>query len=260
MANELFISYAREDSELIHWIESRLRDKGIDPWIDAEDIRPAVPWRGEMLFGAQVCRDFLFLISPDSASSRPCADELKCALRHNKRIIPALARLTNTDIHPVLKEFHWLRFDLDREKAIAQLIKIVESPEGIIEANRPSATVAVYYPDGTCKDFPLVRNCYWVGRRPQPDDRVAGAILLPDPNPKAPITSRFHCELKVVDGKWFAINHSENDIAIYPRSASGLLRHGSKIFIGHCYLVYKELQIEIVRDDEEHPTYPSSST
>lgn len=256
MANELFISYSRKDSELVSWIDSRLRDRGIDPWIDSEDIRPAVPWRGEMLYGVQVCRDFLSIISPDSTLSGPCNDELKCALRHNKRIIPGISRIVHAEVlHPVLKELNWLRFDLDREKAIAQLIQILESPEGIVDASRPSAIVRVVNPDDTYKDFPLVRNCYWVGRRPQPDDRIAGAIVLSDPNPKSPITSRFHCELKVIDGKWFALNHSENGIAIYPRSPSGLLRHNSKVFVGHSYLIYKEIQREVVRDDEEHPTY-----
>jgi hypothetical protein len=260
MPNELFISYSRKDSVLAYWIEARLRERGIDPWIDSEDIPPAVPWKGEMLTGCQICESFLFLISPDSVGSDACSEELRCALRHNKRIIPAVARIPNNAnyIHPVLKELNWVRFDLDRDKAIAQLLRLIESPQGYVEANRPSAIVRIHYPDDSTKDFSLIRNCYWVGRRPTPDDRVAGAIIIPDPNPNAPITSRFHCELKVQGDKWIALNRSDkNGILIYPPSPSGLLRNGSKIFIGHCFLEYREIRLVSSPAIDDHPTYPS---
>lgn len=145
----------------------------------------------------------------------------------------------------------------DMGTALAALQKSLKI--GIANSSRPSAIIRVCNPDDTYKDYPLDRDCYWVGRKPQPDDRVAGAIVLQDPNPKAPITSRFHCELKVIDGRWFVLNHSENGIVIYPRSPSdpsGMLRHNSKIFVGHSCLIYKEIQREIIGSDDEehHPT------
>jgi hypothetical protein len=246
MANEVFISYSRKDAKVVIQLVEQLKQHGIDPWFDAEDIPAAAPWRDEMLLGVQVCQAFLFLISPDSVISNPCNDELSCALRHNKRLIPGVIRpcINGTAIHPTLKELNWLRFDKSFSKGFAQLLKIINSPSGALHeiAKRPSALIRVVYPDERFLDFPLNRNCYWVGRRPQPDDQVAGSIVIPDPNPKAPITSRFHLEIKVMGDKWYAFNRSEkNGIHIYPPSPSGLLKDGSKIFVGHCYLIYKEI-------------------
>jgi hypothetical protein len=240
---------------------------GVDPWVDVEDIRAAVPWRDEMLLGVQVCDTFLFLLSPDSITSQPCNDELACALRHNKRLIPGCIRPCpdKSGIHPALEELNWLRFDKDFDRAFEQLLKLVTAPKGALHdlVQRPSAFIRLVQPDDSFFDFPLNRNCYWVGRRPQPDDRVAGSIILADPNPKAPITSRFHLELKVSRDKWYAFNRSEkNGIVIYPPSPTGLLQDGSKIFVGHCYLIYREIKKPSLEKDssEEHPTYTGEDT
>jgi hypothetical protein len=265
--NEIFISYSRRDVETALKLVEALKSHGIDPWFDADDIPVAVPWRDEMLLGVQVCEAFLFLLSPDSIISKPCNDELACALRHNKRLIPGAIRLCpdKSAIHPTIKELNWLRFDKDFSKAFDQLLKLINSPKGALHdlVKRPSAFLRLVTPDERFFDFPLNRNCYWIGRRPQPDDRVAGAIIIPDPNPKSPITSRLHLEVKVVDDKWFAFNRSEkNGIIIYPPSPSGLLRDNSKIFVGHCYLIYREIQkpFEEKVFNDEHPTYTGESS
>jgi hypothetical protein len=262
MANEIFISYSRKDSDIALHLVTQLKDYGVDPWFDADDIPAAVPWRDEMLLGVQVCQSFLFLISPNSVTSKPCNDELACALRHNKRLIPGAIKPCSdkSNIHPSLKELNWLRFDKDFAKSFDQLLKLINAPKGALHnlVERPSAFLRLVNSDDSFFDFPLNRNCYWIGRRPQPDDRIAGAIIIPDPNPKSPITSRLHLEVKVVDSKWYAFNRSEkNGIIIYPPSPSGLLRDGSKIFVGHCYLVYKEIQkpFEERAFTDEHPTY-----
>jgi len=262
MANEIFISYSRRDVQMALKLVENLKLHGIDAWFDVEDIPAAAPWRDEMLLGVQVCETFLFLLSPDSALSKPCSDELACALRHNKRLIPGAIRACpdKEAIHPAIKELNWLRFDTDWKRAFDQLLKLINSPKGALHdlVQRPSAFLRLVKPDESFLDFPLNRNCYWIGRRPQPDDRIAGSIVLPDLNPKAPITSRLHLEVKVVDDRWYAFNRSEkNGIVIYPPSPSGVLKDGSKIFAGHCYLVYREIQKpseERVFVDE-NPTY-----
>jgi hypothetical protein len=245
MPNEIFISYAREDSEFVSSLVSELKIRGIDPWYDEDDIPKAVPWDDSMLLGVQRCRDFLFIISPDSIVSEPCALELREALRLNKRIIPGLIRpIEQIDfLHPVLRKLNWLRFDKDRFKAFRELIELINSPEGWMGqlVDRPSAVVEVHYFDNKCLTFPLIQDCYWVGRRPAPPHGTAGAIALPDPDPQNPITSRFHVELRVVNDFWYAINRGKNNIVLYPPCANGKLKDNTKIFVGHSYLIYKEV-------------------
>ena len=258
MPNEIFISYARENSGFVQSLVDELKTRGIDPWIDEEDIPLASDWRNTMLLGVQRCQDFLFILSPDSILSKPCQEELAEALRLNKRIIPGLIEPIPGErqdlIHPVLRSLNWIRFDKDRFKAIRQLNNLINSPKGwmgeLIE--RPSAFIQILYYDGKSLDFPLIQDCYWIGRRPNPPAGVAGAIALPDPNPQQPITSRFHAELKVVNSRWYAFNRSKNDIDFYPRSPNGLLKDNMKIFVGHSCLIYREISYqEVSRLPEE---------
>jgi hypothetical protein len=252
--NEIFISYSRVDSEFVKSLVDELKSRGIDPWYDEEDIPKAAAWRDEMLLGVQRCQDLLFLISPDSIKSDPCAEELDEALRLNKRIIPGLLRpiSDNRLIHPSLRALNWIRFDRDILKAIRDLIELINSPKGWLGklTDRPSAILQIHYYDGKILDFPLIQDCYWIGRRPTPP-KGAGAIALPDPDPAAPVTSRLHLELKVVDNSWYAFNRSRNGTVLYPPRPSGLLVHDTKIFAGHSWMIYRELKLPQTYEGEE---------
>ncbi|GAB4199581.1 MAG: hypothetical protein Fur006_50390 [Coleofasciculaceae cyanobacterium] len=245
MPNEIFISYAHRDWDFVKSLIEELKQQGIDPWYDDEDIPKGAYWHEEMLLGVQRCRDFLFIMTPDSIASDYCNEELRDALRHNKRIIPALLHLVGDIelIHPILRSLNWLRFDQDRFKALRQLLNLINSLQGWLGdlSNRPSAIIEVNYFDGTKLNLPLIQDCYWVGRRPNPPFGRAGCIVLPDPDPKNPITSRFHLEIKVVNNEWYAINRSKNNIVLYPPCLDGKLKHNTKIFAGHSYLVYQEI-------------------
>lgn len=246
--NEIFISYAHEDAVFVKSLVEELKSRGIDPWYDEEDIPKASPWRDQMFLGVQRCSDLLFLISSDSIASPHCNDELEEAIRLNKRIIPGLLRPIDDNLeflHPALGLLNWIRFDRDILKAIRELIELINSPKGWLGnlVQRPSALLQIHYYDGTSLDFPLIQNSYWVGRRPVAS-KGSGAIALPDPNPASPITSRMHLELKVqADDRWYAINRSKNGIVLYPKSPTGVLTDNTKIFVGHSWMIYREIKL-----------------
>jgi hypothetical protein len=261
MANDIFISYSRKDSDFIKSLVEELKSQGIDPWYDEEDIPKASLWENEMLLGVQRCFDFLFIISPDSIQSKPCFIELEEALRLNKRIIPGLLRSVDgygDFIHPALTSLNWLRFDRDVLKANRELIGLINSPRGWMGdlVKRPSAILQIHYYDGGTLEFPLIQDCYWVGRRPNPPRGRAGAIALPDPNPNSPITSRFHFELVVQGSQWYAFNKSRNGTILYPPSPSGLVQNEMKIFAGHSWMIYREVKLPSeAKEDNFKDTY-----
>ncbi len=249
MPNELFISYSHKDSEFVLNLVERLKNCGIDPWIDEEDIPKAVFWDDAMLLGVQRCQSFLFIISPDSIISKPCAKELSEALRLNKKIIPGLLRPLEGNLeflHPILQRLNWIRFDKNIDKAFGELIDLISSPSGWMGAlvDRPSAEIEVHYYDESKLTLPLIYDCYWVGRKPTPPKGTAGGIVIPDRNPRAPITSKLHFELRVVDGNWYALNKSKNGIVLFPPTPKNILIDGTKIFAGHSYLIYREIDYE----------------
>ncbi|MEM7344525.1 MAG: toll/interleukin-1 receptor domain-containing protein [Chloroflexota bacterium] len=93
MANEVFISYRRKDTEFIHRLDAAFRAEGIDPWVDWEDIPKGAEWWTEIQRGIEGADIFVFSISPDSiASDSVCHWEIDHAKLHNKRIVPIIYR------------------------------------------------------------------------------------------------------------------------------------------------------------------------
>src|SRR5262245_47931935 len=87
---QVFISYAREDTDFVRRIYDQLLESGRDAWVDWEDIPLTADWLQEAYAGIQGANAFIFVISPASVRSGPCTLELEHALQNNKRLIPLL--------------------------------------------------------------------------------------------------------------------------------------------------------------------------
>src|SRR3970040_1572556 len=96
----LFISYSRKDIEAARKLTEAFKGQDLDFWIDWEGIPPTVDWWKEIEKGIEEADLFLFLISPDSAKSKVCRQEIECAVKNGKRLIPLLVRETQADQRP----------------------------------------------------------------------------------------------------------------------------------------------------------------
>lgn len=66
----IFISYAREDQEIVLSIYKLLRNHGFYPWIDVVDLLPGQNWDQEVEKAIRKCRFFLACLSTNSVSKR----------------------------------------------------------------------------------------------------------------------------------------------------------------------------------------------
>ncbi|HEY3472966.1 MAG TPA: toll/interleukin-1 receptor domain-containing protein, partial [Anaerolineales bacterium] len=82
----LFISYSRKDREAARKLTEAFHNQDLDFWIDWEGIEPTVDWWREIEKGIEGADNFLFLISPDSASSDVCRQEIEHAVKNGKRL------------------------------------------------------------------------------------------------------------------------------------------------------------------------------
>jgi hypothetical protein len=255
--NESFISYSRKDLDFVLRLVEALKAHSFDPWFDLEDLPPAIPWQPEMLMGVQFCDSLIFVISPDSLASNPCAQELACALRHNKRLIPIIYRTPgDAEIHPALSELNWIFFH-DFQRGLESLLKVLRlPPERMGElCDRTEARVLVYQSDGRKRPpLALHRNCYWIGRALPPDE-VAGAIILKD---SSLFISRRHAILKAIDKRWHLEDCSRNSlVSTEPKAKDGFLTSGTKIFVGSGnVLIYEEFEkvVQPVEEPDDNPT------
>jgi hypothetical protein len=98
---------------------------------DSTTVRFSAPWRAEVRAAIQASDKFIFVISPSSLTSQPCADELSHAAELNKQIIPVLRRrpAAGQPVPDGIEEINWVYFDDDVvfEVSFAQLAEAIDT-------------------------------------------------------------------------------------------------------------------------------------
>ena len=108
---KVFISYSRKDIDFAKRLTGKLQKSELDFWIDWEGIPPTVDWWKEIERGIEAADVFLFLISPDSAKSQICGQEIDCAVKNGKRLIPLVVRdIKDEAVSPHLSHLNWIFF------------------------------------------------------------------------------------------------------------------------------------------------------
>ena len=127
----VFISYSRKDKSFIQKLKDGLDQAGVQAWVDWEGIELASDWMATITTAIQGTDAFLFVISPDSLTSKVCADELSLGLKLNKKLIPILHREPEkgTTMHEKLAATNWvyLRQADNFEETLPKLIQAINT-------------------------------------------------------------------------------------------------------------------------------------
>src|ERR1700730_4917639 len=106
---ELFISYAREDKEFVQRLHRAIEAMGRKVWIDVEGILPSAEWRQEIFEAIEAADAIVVIVSPHSAASKICSDEVLHAIQNNKKIIPVLREdLDESTLPDAVRGKQWL--------------------------------------------------------------------------------------------------------------------------------------------------------
>jgi TIR domain-containing protein/WD40 domain-containing protein len=127
---KVFISYSRKDIVSAKRLTAELQKCELDFWIDWEGIPPTVDWWKEIEKGIEEADIFLFLISPDSARSRVCGQEIETAVKNGKRVIPIVLRdiaWEDTPKHLGHLNYIFIRESDDFAAAVNKLITAVQT-------------------------------------------------------------------------------------------------------------------------------------
>ena len=82
----IFVSYAHEDSEFVYPELQRFKDQGFNIWYD-EGISPGASWHEELAESILNCDLFIILVTPRSAISDNCLNEVRHALEHCRPLL-----------------------------------------------------------------------------------------------------------------------------------------------------------------------------
>jgi WD40 repeat protein/LysM repeat protein len=127
---KVFVSYSRKDITFAKRLTAELQKCEMDFWIDWEGIPPTVDWWREIEKGIEEADIFLFLISPDSAKSKVCGQEIETAAKNSKRIIPIVVRdidWKDTPSHLGHLNYIFFRENDDFDAAVKKLITAIQT-------------------------------------------------------------------------------------------------------------------------------------
>jgi|GEM_PF-1180300 len=118
--SDVFISYSRRDEDAVQRIKKSLTRRGIDVWIDKDDIGTGSRWDMQIQEGIQKSDKILIMLSKASIVSQNVSDEWGYALEKGKHIIPVL--LEDCDVPMRIASLQRIEFVEDYDKAMEKLV------------------------------------------------------------------------------------------------------------------------------------------
>ena len=106
-APHFFMSYSRDDIDLQRRIAAELRERGINVWVDVENLIPGSPaWEREVERSIRAAAGLIVLLSPSSNNSEWVRREISFAEHNEKRIFPVLLSGDEDDSIPLRLSNH----------------------------------------------------------------------------------------------------------------------------------------------------------
>jgi hypothetical protein len=158
---QVFVSYSRKDKDFAYRITTTFTDRGIDSWIDWEDIPPSVDWMVQIQKGIEEADVFVFIVSPDSVQSKVCEQEVEHAIKNGKRIIPVIVRDIETQqAHNAISHLNWIFFrEQDHyENSFEKLITAIQTDYDWVQVHRRLQMKALEWKRNGCEDSFLLRG------------------------------------------------------------------------------------------------------
>ncbi len=109
--SDIFVSYSRKDIAFARILVQAMADRGLDAWIDWDDIPPSADWLAEVYQAIESADGFVFIISRASEQSEVCGKEIAHALANHKRLIPVvLDEIDPQNLPPAVASLNWIFF------------------------------------------------------------------------------------------------------------------------------------------------------
>lgn len=109
MLSQVFISYKREQSELVQPVESKLQEAGFDVWIDRK-IHVGTEWREKIDEEIRKSIALIVIMTEEAKASEYITYEWAFAYGAGVRVIP-LIYIEPDKLHPRLVTLQWLKHD-----------------------------------------------------------------------------------------------------------------------------------------------------
>jgi TolB protein len=133
-----FISYSRADTAQQRKIVAELRGRGVNVWVDTENLVPGSPaWEREIEKSIRGASGVIVLLSPESNNSEWVRREISFTEEHDKRIFPVLIHGDENDSIPLRLSSHQ-RVDLRHNfsQGLDELANALKDHLGVTAVNK----------------------------------------------------------------------------------------------------------------------------
>ncbi len=120
---KVFISYAREDSDIAHRVYNDLKKPRIVPWLDKSDIEPGANWDREIRDEIDESTYFLALVSEVAISKKYVQQEWSWALEKGKQVIPI--RIQQSNVPENLAALQWIDIEPQYEHGMQKILRLL---------------------------------------------------------------------------------------------------------------------------------------
>lgn len=128
--SDVFISYSRENDDFVEQLKRRLEAHEFDVWVDTEDLYVGEEFWPEVAKAIDAATVFVFIISPASATSKFCTQEVAHAANAGKRIVPVChVKPTDEPLADDVAKRHWVSFTAadDPDAAMVSLLSAIKA-------------------------------------------------------------------------------------------------------------------------------------
>ena len=155
-----FISYSRTDTTQKQNIIKQLRARGINLWVDIENLVPGSPaWEREIERAIRAAAGIIVLLSPDSNNSEWVRREISFAQQNNKQIFPVLIRGEEDDSVPLrLSNHQWVDLRTNADSGLDGLADALKDQLGVTVVNKkvePQKKKSIQWSPDDLKKFAL---------------------------------------------------------------------------------------------------------
>src|SRR3954447_24925246 len=126
---DAFVSYAREDANVVHAIADGLRVAGKEIWIDREKIPFASDWRVRARAGVDAARAVILVLSEHWLASEACRYELERAAASHKRLVPVTVEWEpkSDELPGAVRDLVWIPVESgSADSAVASLLTALD--------------------------------------------------------------------------------------------------------------------------------------
>ncbi|MEP7137652.1 MAG: toll/interleukin-1 receptor domain-containing protein [Chloroflexota bacterium] len=151
----VFISYSRQDTQIVDHVVARLKSDGFEVWLDRENIKGGDLWRKQIVKAIHTSDAFLLMLSPNSTASDNVRKEVDLAESAKRRLFPFV--LASVDLPEELlyqlSGVQWIEFYTNPDESYQELVNILREHQQRLEAMPATRQVEVVMGTKTVKKF-----------------------------------------------------------------------------------------------------------